>query len=152
MKKIIQKIKIVCKKIKWKVIFSSFVKIIPIFISLIALTFSFFSFTHGKYQEKLSYKISTLNDKVDIIKIGKEDIEASRVCIERTTGFIDKTIVIVYKENKYWNVSEMPTSSFISEMPLFNWLQPEKNQTSVGVNNLPIFIKMEMLNTVISLF
>jgi len=136
------------KFVKWKgwlSIFKFILKLLPIAISVFALVFSLFSFNHSKYQEKLSYEISTRNDKTQIVKFDGEDVITSQVVIQRVTGYIEKTISIIYVDGTFVTVNEKPTSSFIAEVSLTTWLQPEKTYTSINPKNLPIIYQHETI-------
>lgn len=121
------------------IILRGLLKLMPIGISILALIFSVFSFTHSKYTEKLTFEIRTDTKVTDIINFDGSKYEVKQVEIRRNTGYIDKTSIILFHDGKFKDASQMPTSSFITEIPFGTWLQPEKTITRIGSKNLPIY-------------
>ncbi|EOH90839.1 hypothetical protein [Enterococcus pallens] len=111
-------------------------KISPVLISLCALIFSINSYIDSKFSAPLSYHISTENKYVDKIVLDGKTLQGTKPRIIRSSGFIDKTSVIMYTNKEYIKISEFPTMNFSDDLNFFQKLKLNELTTSAGAEEL----------------
>lgn len=124
------------KNINWKIIGKIALKIFPIIISFFALLFSINSYIDSKFSAPLSYHISTENKYVDKIILDGKPIQGTTPRIIRSSGFINKTSVIMYTNKEYVKVSEFPTMNFSNNLNIIQKLKLNQLTTSAGLKEL----------------
>lgn len=124
------------KNVDWTKIGEITLKILPIIISFCALCFSINSYIDSKFSAPLSYHISTENKYVDDIILDGKPIQGTTPRIIRSSGFINKTSVIMYTNKEYVKVSEFPTMDFSDDLNIIQKLKLNELTTSAGLKEL----------------
>ncbi|MFQ6324392.1 hypothetical protein [Lactococcus garvieae] len=114
-------------------------KTAPILISLLALFFSYKSYSDKLFSEPLAYHITT-EKNVNNTKDATEDNIATEgqtmPVIKRSSGFIKNTTGIVYFQGKYIRVVKFPTMDFSKHFNVLQKIFLNDTSTSVGIKNL----------------
>lgn len=114
-------------------------KATPILISLLALFFSYKSYSDKLFSEPLAYHITTENNVNNAKDITEDNIATkgqTKPLIKRSSGFIKNTTGIVYFQGEYKSIVKFPTMDSSKRLNILQKIFLNDISTSVGIKNL----------------